>query len=363
LILGALYNGENLLPGQLGHILILLSFVSGLFAIFSFTKSANTGENSWNLLGKVGFYLQSISIFGIIGIIFYAMINKMYEYGYVYEHVSDDLPMRYIFSAFWEGQEGSFLLWMFWHAILGMGILKNKHELSPHVMAVLLMVQTFLTSMLLGIYIGTGEEAIKIGSNPLLLLRETMDFPLFSNPEYVSMLKGTGLNPLLQNYWMTIHPPTLFCGFASVTIPFAFAVAGLWSGKHKAWLDPALYWASFSACILGTGILMGGAWAYVALSFGGYWAWDPVENMSLVPWLILVGALHANLISKSTGYSIKTSYLMYILSFVLILYSTFLTRSGVLGETSAHAFTNMGLEWQLVAFMGTFFALGISACL
>jgi len=359
LILGALYNGETLLPGQLGHILIILSFVAGLFSIFSFVRGAQTSEQSWSTMGKAGFYIQSLSIFGIIGLLFYVMGNKMYEYSYVYNQVSNELPLRYIFSAFWGDQEGSFLLWMFWHAILGMFILRRKYTIEPHVMATLLMVQTFLVSMLLGIYIGDGPDSFKIGSNPLLLLREITDAPIFSNPNYVSMLEGEGLNPLLQNYWMTIHPPTLFLGFASVTIPFAFAIAGLWSGKHKEWLTPALKWGLFSACILGTGILMGGAWAYVALSFGGYWAWDPVENMSLVPWLILVGGVHANLISKSTGYSIKTSYLMYMFSFVLILYSTFLTRSGVLGETSAHAFTNMGLEWQLIAFMGTFLAMGL----
>jgi len=360
LILGALYNGENLLPGQFGHVFILLSFVAGLFACFTFSKAANTGEASWNKLGRFGFWVQSLSVFAIIGVIFYAMISNMYEYSYVYEHVSDELPMRYIFSAFWEGQEGSFLLWMFWHAILGMFILRNRYSLESHVMAALLMVQTFLSSMLLGVYIGSGEGAIKIGSNPLLLLRQTMDAPIFSNPDYVSMIEGTGLNPLLQNYWMTIHPPTLFLGFASVTIPFAFAIAGLWSGRHKEWLGPALKWALFCGCILGTGILMGGAWAYEALTFGGYWAWDPVENMSLVPWLIMVAGIHANLISKSTGYSIKTSYLLYMFSFVLILYSTFLTRSGVLGETSVHAFTNMGLEWQLVALVGSFFVMSLA---
>jgi len=359
LILGALYNGETLLPGQLGHVLTILSFVTGLFAIFSYVRSAQTNEQSWSNLGKLGFYLQSLSIFGIIGLLFYIMGNKMYEYSYVYNQVSNELPLRYIFSAFWGDQEGSFLLWMFWHAVLGFYILRKKYSLEPQVMATLLMVQTFLTSMLLGIYIGDGPDAFKIGSNPLLLLREITDAPIFSNPEYVSLLEGEGLNPLLQNYWMTIHPPTLFLGFASVTIPFAFAIAGLWSGQHKEWLAPALKWGLFSSCILGTGILMGGAWAYVALSFGGYWAWDPVENMSLVPWLILIGGVHANLISKATGYSIKTSYLMYMLSFILILYSTFLTRSGVLGETSAHAFTNMGLEWQLVAFIGTFLFLGL----
>ncbi|MDX1409650.1 MAG: cytochrome c biogenesis protein CcsA, partial [Saprospiraceae bacterium] len=172
-----------------------------------------------------------------------------------------------------------------------------------------------------------------------------------------SMIQGNGLNPLLQNYWMTIHPPTLFLGFASVAIPFSFAMAGLLTGKHREWLKPALPWALFSGGILGTGILMGGAWAYEALSFGGYWAWDPVENMSLVPWIILIAGIHGNLIARKTGYSLRTTYLFYALAFVLVLYSSFLTRSGVLGDSSAHAFTQMGLEWQLV-FLMLFFGVG-----
>jgi cytochrome c-type biogenesis protein CcmF len=128
-----------------------------------------------------------------------------------------------------------------------------------------------------------------------------MDAPIFSNADYLNLIKGTGLNPLLQNYWMTIHPPTLFLGFASTSIPFAFAMAGFMHKDHKGWLKPVLPWALFSGMILGTGILMGGAWAYEALSFGGYWAWDPVENMSLVPWLILIAGIHTNLIARNTG--------------------------------------------------------------
>ncbi|MEO5907481.1 MAG: cytochrome c biogenesis protein CcsA, partial [Saprospiraceae bacterium] len=165
-------------------------------------------------------------------------------------------------------------------------------------------------------------------------------------------------NPLLQNYWMTIHPPTLFLGFASVTIPFCFAMAGLWQREHTAWLKPVMPWTLFSLGILGTGILMGGAWAYEALSFAGYWAWDPVENMSLVPWIVLIAALHGNFIARHTGHSIKMTYLFYIISFLLIVYSTFLTRSGILGEESVHAFTEMGLEWQLVGFIGLFAIAG-----
>lgn len=279
------------------------------------------------------------------------MVQQRFEYQYVWAHVSEDLPFKYIFSAFWEGQEGSFLLWMFWHIVLGMVLMFKAGEWEASTLAVVSVVQAVLASMILGIHLGWGEDALKLGSNPLLLLRETMDAPIFNNADYLKLIKGNGLNPLLQNYWMTIHPPTLFLGFASVTIPFAYAIAGLWERKHREWLSAALPWALFSGSILGTGILMGGAWAYEALSFGGYWAWDPVENMSLVPWLILIAGIHTNLIAKSTGQSIKSTYIFYLLSFVLIVYSTFLTRSGILGDTSVHAFTEMGLEVQLIGFL------------
>lgn len=279
------------------------------------------------------------------------MVQQRFEYQYVWAHVSEDLPFKYIFSAFWEGQEGSFLLWMFWHIVLGMVLMFKAGEWEASTLAIVSAVQAVLASMILGIHLGWGEDALKLGSNPLLLLRETMDAPIFNNANYLKLIKGNGLNPLLQNYWMTIHPPTLFLGFASVTIPFAYAIAGLWERKHREWLSAALPWALFSGAILGTGILMGGAWAYEALSFGGYWAWDPVENMSLVPWLILIAGIHTNLIAKSTGQSIKSAYIFYLLAFVLIVYSTFLTRSGILGDTSVHAFTEMGLEVQLIGFL------------
>ena len=158
-----------------------------------------------------------------------------------------------------------------------------------------------------------------------------MDAPIFAKADYATVIKGQGLNPLLQNYWMTIHPPTLFLGFASTAVPFCYAVAGLWTGKHKEWLKPVLPWALFSGAILGTGILMGGAWAYEALSFGGYWAWDPVENMSLVPWLILIAGIHTNLISKNTGIRSRVP-IFFIYS---LLYSLCTPRSLLVVEYSA----------------------------
>ncbi len=349
------YLGENLWPGRIGHAGIILAFTAALSGAISYffavQKAALPEEATWRRMGRFSFLAHGIGVFTVIGAIFYAMIEQRYEYQYVWAHVSDDLPMKYIFSAFWEGQEGSFLLWMFWHVVLGFLLMFSTGKWEAPVLAVLLAIEWCIACMILGVYFGD----LKIGTNPTLLLRDTMEAPIFANADYLQLIKGNGLNPLLQNWWMTIHPPTLFLGFASTAVPFAFVVAGLWKKDYQGWLKPALPWALFSGMILGTGILMGGAWAYEALSFGGYWAWDPVENLSLVPWLLLVAGVHTNLVARSTGYSVRSTMLFYLLTFSLILYSTFMTRSGILGESSVHSFTEMGLGWQLTTFVLLFF--------
>ena len=356
------YIGEHLIPGQLGHFFLILGFVSALLSAIAYgcaTQRRNESDvRGWLRIGQFAFITKSLSAFLAIGIIFYLMINQYYEYEYVQSHVAEELPFKYIFTAFWEGQQGSFLLWIFWHSVLGLILMRVAKNWEAPTLAVIASVQAFLISMILGIYL---LPEFRLGVTPFALLREVesmADLPLFSNANYVDLIRGKGLNPLLQNYWMLIHPPTLFLGFASTTIPFAFAVAGFWTGKYREWLKPVMPWTLFSVAILGIGILMGGAWAYEALSFGGYWAWDPVENASFVPWLILLGGLHTNLVANSTGHSIKGTYAFYGLTFFFILYSTFLTRSGILGDSSVHAFTEMGLEWQLVIFMAAFALLG-----
>lgn len=357
------YIGEHLWVGQIGHFLIITAFVAAVISAISYFISVqskvNTSEDGWSKIGRNAYFVHGFSVLTIIGLIFYAMYHHMYEYSYVFDHVSPDLPLKYILSAFWEGQEGSFMLWMFWHIILGFILIKKSGKLEAPLLFTFAVAEAILMTMLLGIHIPWGEETIKIGSNPTTLLRQMNEAPIFANADYLSLIKGRGMNPLLQNYWMTIHPPTLFLGFASTIVPFAYAFAGLWQNEHKDWLKPAFGWSLFSAGILGTGILMGSLWAYVALSFGGYWAWDPVENASLVPWITLVAGLHVHLIAKNTGYGTRSVYFYYLISFVLILYSTFLTRSGVLGDTSAHAFTEMGLEWQLIILVGFFFVAGM----
>lgn len=350
------FTGEHLIFGQVGRLFIVLAFTAALlstiaylFATFSKEKS-----DSWKTIGRIGYAFNGFSVLAIFAILFYLIYNHYFEYHYVWSHSSTTLPMQYIFACFWEGQEGSFLLWTFWHVVLCFFVIKRCREWESPVMAIIMMVQVFLGTMVLGAWFGD----LHIGSNPFVLLREHPDFanmPFTTMPDYLAKLAdGRGLNPLLQNYWMVIHPPTLFLGFASTVVPFAFAMAGFMTGKVREWIKPALPFAYFGVMILGTGILMGGAWAYEALSFGGFWAWDPVENASLVPWLTFVGAAHVMLITKRNGSALVSSFLLSIATFILILYSTFLTRSGILGNASVHAFTDLGMTGQLVVYMGFF---------
>ena len=305
------YIGENLLPGQIGEFFIALAFSAAIFSMVSYYFSTKEeSAASWKKLGRIGFIIHGLSVFMVIGTLFYLFMNHQYEYNYVYKYSSKTMPMKYVFSAFWSGQEGSFLLWSFWHIVLGgLLILKGKNW-EKHTMTILALVQVFISSMLLGVYFAD----YKFGSNPFILNRElpeTILMPWASSESYLSLLfaDGRGLNPLLQNYWMTIHPPTLFLGFASTVVPFAFAIAGLWKRDYSGWIKPALPWTFFSVMILGTGILMGGAWAYESLTFGGFWAWDPVENASLVPWIILVAGAHIMLINKHKPKSLFSAFL------------------------------------------------------
>lgn len=284
------------------------------------------------------------------------MSGHYFEYNYVFTHSDETLKPKYLLSSIWEGQEGSFLLWAFWHAVIGLVLIKTSKKWEGPVMATLSFVQFTIATMILGLYVFD----LKIGSNPFILLRDSGIMSQDNAPmlyengvlrtEYLEAIKkrgGQGLNQSLQNYWMVIHPPVLFLGFASTIVPFAYAIAGLWKKDFGGWIKDALPWSLFSGAVLGLGIMMGAKWAYESLNFGGYWAWDPVENASLVPWLVLVAGLHTHLIYNSTGYSLRTTYLFYLLSFLLILYSTYLTRSGDLQDTSVHSFVSSGMTWQL----------------
>ncbi len=339
--------------GNLGHTFVIVAFVSALVGTYAFAKGLK--DSSWEKYGNAVFYVHAVGIIGIVVTLF-AIINRHYfEYHYAWSHTSRFLPVYYQASSFWNGQEGSFLLWMFWNALLGLVLIRTNKQWRSPVMLIMSLTQFFLTSMILGAVFFD----LKLGSSPFLLLRDVIRDDIFRvNPEFVPE-DGSGLNPLLQNYWMVIHPPTLFLGFASTVVPFAYCLGGLITGKYKEWIRPALPWAQFSALVLGVGILMGAYWAYETLNFGGYWNWDPVENAIYVPWLTLVASMHTMIAYKKNESALKASIILVISTFILILYSTFLTRSGVLGETSVHSFTDLGLQGQLLIYLFVFLGFSI----
>ena len=361
------YIGEHLFPGQLGHFLILLSFVASLLATVAYFKSASAKlpeeYKRWKLLARGAFMVECMAVFTVFATIYYIVYTHKLEYFFAYNHSSRELSTKYLLTCIWEAQEGSFLLWTIWHCVLGLILMFSAGKWEAPVMTVVSFAQVCLATMILGLYMGN----TKLGINPFILLRDVgiLDAAPFLHDSETGLLKsdylnfitkrdGQGLNQLLQNYWMVIHPPVLFLGFASTIVPFSFAISGLWKRDYSGWTKVALPWTLFSSAILCLGIMMGAAWAYESLTFGGFWAWDPVENASMVPWLVMVAGLHTLVIYNATGHSLKATYLFFIISFFLILFSTFLTRSGILGDSSVHAFVENDMNLQLILFMTVF---------
>ncbi|MCC7301936.1 MAG: cytochrome c biogenesis protein CcsA [Bacteroidia bacterium] len=357
------YISERTWAGITGHAFLLIAFIAALISSYAYFRAARRpGEDAWLRLGRITWLFHALGVLLAIALLFFMLANHYFEYQYVWQHSSLNMSMNFIFACFWEGQEGSFLLWTFWHVVIAALLIRKGGEWEAPVMSTFMLVQVFLSSMVLGIYI----LGYKWGSSPFLLVREqpeNIGLPWTLMENYLTLPQfadGRGLNPLLQNYWMSIHPPTLFLGFALTLVPFCFAVAALWKKNITGWIAPVLPWTFSGVLVLGLGILMGGAWAYEALSFGGFWAWDPVENASLVPWITLVAGGHILFIMKSRNRNHLLGLFLMIITFVLVLYSTFLTRSGILGESSVHAFTDLGMYWQLLVFLGLFMILGLA---
>ena len=281
------YTEEWTWAASLGRLLLALAFAGGIAATIGYTKAVRNNDEHWLKLGRWGFRFQATGLFAASALMFLLIFSHRYEFQYIWKHLNDAMSFGLVIASFWGGQEGGFLLWMCWMLVLVIIFLRRSPgAFEAPVMAIHTGVLTGLSSMLLGLWFGD----FQFGLDPFLLLREAPQnhgLPWTLNADYLRLIPqfadGQGLNPLLQNYWMVIHPPTLFLGFASTLMPFALALSGLWTQDHRSWMGRAIPWAFFGVAILGAGILMGGAWAYQALSFGGFWSWDPLENSSLVP--------------------------------------------------------------------------------
>jgi cytochrome c-type biogenesis protein CcmF len=295
------------------------------------------------------------------------ILTHQFQYTYVWNYSSTDLSLPLLIATFWAGQEGSFMLWALFTAIIGVFLMvyASRKAYEPEVMSVYSLILSFLLLMLVvknpfeyiwntfpNDLIHTGPVPAGVTNYSILDAARSIwaRFPV----------EGKGLNPLLQNYWMVIHPPILFVGFSAMAVPYAHAMAGLMKRDYHSWIRIATPWLVFGAMALGFGIILGGYWAYETLGWGGFWAWDPVENSSLIPWLLGVAAIHTTLTQRKSGAFVRTNFTLSILAFVTVLYSTFLTRSGVLGDTSVHSFVDPGMwaYWLLLGCIALFASLG-----
>jgi cytochrome c-type biogenesis protein CcmF len=318
----------------LGNLSLGLALVSALFSAAIFLRGAG-GDEKLLRIGRKAYY--AFMLFTVVASTYLMYLFFAHRFGveYVYNYSSSAEPFFYLVSGFWAGQEGSFLLWLFLGSLLGVFIMSGKGKSAlyskgsgireGHVMFFFLLVQIFLLVLLLK-------------KSPFSLLPEIP-------PE------GKGLNPLLKDFWMVIHPPVVFVGYAALAVPFAYALSALSANKYEDWVKLTLPWAGFSCLSLGAGIFIGAYWAYKVLGWGGYWGWDPVENASLVPWILSVAMIHGLILERTKRIFRRTNLLLAILCFLLVVYATFLVRSGVLGDFSVHSFADLGITGYLLIFM------------
>lgn len=263
------------------------------------------------------------------GALWGAILQSDFSFEYVAHYSSTTLPAIYKITALWGGQEGSLLLWTLlltvFTSIVAVHNRRRNAEVAPFALAVLAGVAVFFL---------------------LMLNFVTRPFTLLAAPP----LEGADLNPLLQNYWMAIHPPSLYMGYVSTTVPFAFACAALITSRlDDGWIRSTRRWAIFSWFFLTLGNLFGARWAYEVLGWGGYWAWDPVENAALMPWLVMTAYLHSVMIQERKDMLKVWNLALIGLAFSLTLFGTFITRSGVI--SSVHSFTQSGLGPYFMTFL------------
>lgn len=322
--------------GLIGSATIIIGFIAAVIGMITYFRSV--GNPRIIGVARTGFHITVVSVFLASTLLMILILKHQFQFHYIWAYSSRELPLGLLMSTFYAGQEGSFMLWTLMVAVVGIVLLMytQRHDNEREVMGVYAGTLAFLLLLL-------------IVKNPFTLIEGGVI------PE-----DGRGLNPLLQNFWMQIHPPILFLGFAAMAPPFALALGALMRKKYQAWVVSSLPWIIAGSALLGLGIALGGFWAYETLGWGGWWGWDPVENASLIPWLVSVALIHTMVTQKRTRGLILTNFLLAILAFVLVLYSTFLTRSGVLGDASVHSFVDPGRFsfTLLVLFMFAFIDVG-----
>ncbi len=324
---------------ELGRQAILVGWLIAAYSIVIALTGAWTRRRDFVASAANGVLGVWVAVVIATMVLLHALATRDFSIEYVAAYSSSTLPLYYTVAALWGGQKGSLLFWaLILTSISAVVVVQNRQrhrELMPYVIAVLMTIALFFLSLLF--FITPPFEALAIPAR-----------------------EGRDLNPLLQNYWMTIHPPSLYLGFVGMSVPFAFAIAALAAGKLDAtWIRTTRRWTLFAWFFLSLGNLFGALWAYEVLGWGGYWAWDPVENAAFMPWLTGTAFLHSVMIQEKKNMLKVWNMVLVIMTFSLTIFGTFLTRSGVI--SSVHSFTQSGLGPFFLGFLA--FVLVVSIAL
>ena len=322
---------------NIGETLLFISFLAGLLGLYSYLVGIRKKSNLLVFIGTRSilaiFALLSISVLVLI----YLLTTKDYSNAYVAKNISNDLSFIYSIAALWAGQEGSLLLWSWILSLYTLTIRFSKpfKSLLPSSESVSLFILSFFIFLIVFV------------ESPF----DTLD---------TIPLNGRGLNPILQNFYMAIHPLTLYIGYIALTIPFAFALGSIISkDKTDNWVLRSKNWTYFSWIFLSLGLLLGSRWAYLELGWGGYWAWDPVENVALMPWLALTAFLHSSMAQETRSLLRRWNICLIFLAFFLSIFGTFITRSGLISSVHSFAQSSIGPYFIVFIILTVVFAIFI----
>src|SRR5690606_1059587 len=322
---------------QLGTYSLFASMLLCLYVAVASIWGAKRRDLSFIRSGENAVIANLATLVLVSVCLIYLLLTDQFVVEYVASYSAIDQPTQFKFTAFWGGQKGSLLLWALVLAAFSAGaVIQNRHQnrsIMPYATAVLGGIMFFFA----------------------LLLN-------FATPPFETLPQvpadGRGLNPLLQNWYMIIHPPVLFLGYVGMAIPFALAMGTLMAGRtDTGWIKTTRQWTLIAWVFLTLGFTLGGRWAYEELGWGGYWAWDPVENASFMPWLVATAFLHSVMITERKGMLKVWNFVLILLAFELSIFGTFITRSGVISSVHSFALSNIGPFFAVFLAISTFFGL------
>lgn len=321
-----------MLLADIGNYALIAALVFAVAAILSSLVGARIQDTRLLAIGQRSVYAVFLLVATAAGTLWTMILHDQFAIRYIYGHSSEALPLAYKIGSLWSGQEGSLLLWTL--VLCGSSALavltqrRHHNRLLPYAIVVMMVTAIFFLFL------------NNFRANPF---EQWMGITNSGAEQAFTPADGRGLNPLLQHWAMVIHPPILYMGYIGFVIPFAFCIAALVTRQlGSAWMVTVRRWTLTSWIFLGTGILLGGNWAYMELGWGGYWAWDPVENASLIPWLTGTAFLHSVIVQEKRGMLKVWNVTLICLTYLLSILGTFLTRSGVVSSVHSFAQSNVG---------------------